>query len=222
MQNDEPSTQWPPEQSPEQQPPAPPSVAVQGFPAVEQVVLRGWQSPPLQFPPQHSAEVAQAALSAVHAAAAAQTPFVVSHWRLQQSVATAHELPDPLQVVTDEPHLCDTGSHDFEQHWALEVQAAAATVQMMPVPPVPGAPACPPPPPVPVWIALIGLLPQPGMASRAAAAASVRAAMVAIESEVGEGLIPGQSPGPGRTAHDKFLTDSARRMSHRGNPGALT
>jgi hypothetical protein len=43
MQNDEPSTHFPAEQSPEQQLPPPPSVGEQGLPAVAQVVLKGWQ-----------------------------------------------------------------------------------------------------------------------------------------------------------------------------------
>jgi hypothetical protein len=70
-----------------------------------------------------------------------QTPRVVSHWRLQQSVATPHELPGPRQVVTDEAHVFATGSQDCEQHWAFDAQAAPATVQVTPAPPVPSDPA---------------------------------------------------------------------------------
>ena len=128
-------------------------------------------------------------MSAVQLPALLQTPRAVSHCRLQQSVATAHELPDPLQIVTDEAQVCDTGSHDFEQHCALEVQAADANVQMTFVPPVPDAPACPPPvPPVPVLSVLTELFPQPGSAS---SATTSKAASAAIEIEVDEGFIPG-------------------------------
>jgi hypothetical protein len=129
-------------------------------------------------------------LSAVQLPAPLQTPLAVSHCRLQQSVATAHELPDPLQVVTEEAQVCDTGSHDLEQHCALDVQAAAANAQTTFVPPVPGAPACPPPPvpPVPVLSVLTELFPQPGSAS---SAATSKAATAAIEIVVGEGFIPG-------------------------------
>ena len=70
-----------------------------------------------------------------------QTPRVVSHWRLQQSVATPHELPGPRQVVTDEAQVPATGSHDCEQHWAFDAQAAPTTVQVTPAPPAPGDPA---------------------------------------------------------------------------------
>lgn len=126
-------------------------------------------------------------MSAVQLPALLQTPRAVSHCRLQQSVATAHELPDPLQVVTDEAQVCDTGSHDCEQHCALVVQAAAATVQTTFVPPVPGVPA-PPAPPVPVLSVLTELFPQPGSAS---SAATSKAASAAIEIEVDEGFIPG-------------------------------
>jgi hypothetical protein len=153
---------------------------------VEQEVLRGWQCPPLQFPPQHSAEPAHTALSAVQLATLAQTARAMSHCRLQQSVATAHELPGPLHVVTEEAHLCDTGSHDFEQHCAFEVQATAATVHRTFAPPVPGAPACPLAPPVPVLSVLTVLLPQPGIASNPAKS---RTAAAAIEREVGEGFM---------------------------------
>ena len=55
MQNDAPSTHLPPAQSPEQQPPAPPSVALQGLPAVRQLVLSGWHLPPVQVPLQQVA-----------------------------------------------------------------------------------------------------------------------------------------------------------------------
>jgi hypothetical protein len=46
----------PPAQRPEQQPPAPPSVALQGLPAVRQVVLSGWHFPPVQLPLQQADE----------------------------------------------------------------------------------------------------------------------------------------------------------------------
>jgi hypothetical protein len=116
MQNDAPRTHLPPEQRPEQHPPAPPSVAVQGLPAVRQVVLSGWHLPPVQVPLQQVDELAQVWLSAVQLAALLQTPCAVSHWRLQQSVATAQELPGPLQVVIDEAQVFATGSQDREQH----------------------------------------------------------------------------------------------------------
>ena len=79
MQNDAPSTHLPPEQSPEQHPPAPPSVAEHGLPAVEQVVLSGWQVPPVQVPLQQVDEPLQAWLSAVQLVALLQTPRAVSH-----------------------------------------------------------------------------------------------------------------------------------------------
>jgi hypothetical protein len=82
MQNDAPSAHLPPEQSPEQQPPAiPPSpaVTVQGLPAVRQVVLSGTHVPPVQVPLQQLAEVVQAALSATQLAALVHLPLAVSH-----------------------------------------------------------------------------------------------------------------------------------------------
>jgi hypothetical protein len=124
-------------------------------------------------------------LSAVQLVALLQTPRAVSHCRLQQSVATAQELPAPLQVVTEEAQVCATGSHDCEQHWALDVHAAPATVQMTPDPPPPPAPPCPAPP-VPVLIVFTELLPQLG---RISSAARSRAKMAAMEIEVGDGLI---------------------------------
>ena len=48
--------------------------------------------------------------------AVAHTPRAVSHWKLQQSVATAQGVPGPLQVEIDDRHLCVTASHDCEQH----------------------------------------------------------------------------------------------------------
>jgi len=81
MQNDAPSTHFPPEQRPEQQLAALPSgaLAVHGFPAVAQVVFSGWQCPPLQLPLQHCAESLQLALSAVQLAAVEHLPAAVSH-----------------------------------------------------------------------------------------------------------------------------------------------
>jgi hypothetical protein len=54
-----------------------------------------------------------------------------------------HELPWPLQVVTDDLHLLLTGSQMFEQHWPLLVQGSSATLQTTPVPPEPGVPTSP-------------------------------------------------------------------------------
>jgi hypothetical protein len=68
---------------------------------------------------------------------------------LQQSVATAQELPGPLQVATEEAHFPAAGSHDCEQHWAFDVQAAPATVQITPPPPVPVIPPVALAPPAP-------------------------------------------------------------------------
>ena len=115
-------------------------------------------------------------------------------------MATAQELPAPLQVVTDEAQVLATGSHDCEQHWAFVVHAAPATVQTMPVPPPPPVPPGPaaPAPPVPVLIAFTELLPQLGRTSNAA---TNRAKMAAMESEVGEGLMMGKNPRPVKTAH---------------------
>jgi len=163
IQNEEPSAQVPFEQSPEQQPPAPPSVALQGLPAVLHVALSAWQVPPLQLPPQHWLELVQLAPSATQAPLA-QTPRVVSHCRLQQSVATAHELPTPLQVVTEDLHVPETGSQACEQHCWSPVQALPVTVQMTLVPP---------PPPVPVVITLAFPPPHPASPTAAAAIASV-------------------------------------------------
>ena len=102
---------------------------------------------------------------------------------------TAQELPDPLQVLTEEAHLPLTGSHDCEQHWVFDVQASPATVQMTPDPP---------PPPVPVLIVFTELFPQLG---RASSAARSSAKMAAIEIEVGEGFMMGKNPQRVKTAH---------------------
>lgn len=106
-------------------------------------------------------------------------------------MATAQELPGPLQVVTDEAQVLATGSHDCEQHWAFDAHAAPATVQMMPTPPPPPVPPCPdaPPPPVPVLIAFTEPLPQLG---RTSSTASSGAKMAAMEIEVG-GFIEGRA-----------------------------
>jgi hypothetical protein len=68
---------------------------------------------------------------------------------LQQSVATAHELPAPLQVLTDEVHLDVTGSQDFEQHWPSDVHVSPDTPQVTFCPPIPGVPESPLTPAVP-------------------------------------------------------------------------
>jgi hypothetical protein len=104
MQKEDPSVHVPPEQSPEQQPPAGPLAVEQAFPAVRQAVLSGWQVPPLQVPLQQADEAVQVAWSA-RQAPAAHTPRVVSHCRLQQSVAAAQGTPAPPQVDTDDAHL---------------------------------------------------------------------------------------------------------------------
>jgi hypothetical protein len=119
---------------------------------------------------------------------------------LQQSVATAQELPGPLQMVTDEAQVLATGSHDCEQHWAFDAHAAPATVQITPAPPPPPVPPCPdvPVPPVPVLMAFTELLPQLGRTSRTA---SSSAKIAAMEIEVGEGFIEGRA-----TSHAKRLT----------------
>jgi hypothetical protein len=121
MQNEEPSKHLLFVHNPEQQrdaaPPSPGApLALQGFPAVRHAVLSGAHLPALQFWLQHSPEVAQAWLSATQLAALAQTPVAVSHWRLQQSVASLQELPGPLHTVTDDLHLPVTGSQTLEQH----------------------------------------------------------------------------------------------------------
>lgn len=163
MQNEAPSTHAPPVHSPEQQSPA----ALHGLPAVLQVALSAAHVPPLQLPLQHAADDEQLAPSAVQAAAVEQTPRLVSHCRLQQSVAAPHELPGPLQVPTDEPQVCATGSHACEQHCASVLHVAPATVQITLLPP-------PPPPPAPVLIAFTVLFPHPANATAMAATASVR------------------------------------------------
>jgi RNA polymerase sigma-70 factor (ECF subfamily) len=112
-------------------------------------------------------------------------------------VATAQELPGPLQVVTDEAQVLATGSHDCEQHWAFDAHAAPATVQMTPEPPPPPVPPCPAPP-LPVLIAFTELLPQLG---RTNSKVTKRPKIAAMEIEVGEGLIMGKSHQRTRTAH---------------------
>jgi hypothetical protein len=191
MQNEEPSAHLPPVQSPEQQPPArPPSplVAVHGLPAVRQALLSATHLPPAQLPLQQADESVQAWLSAVQLDTLAQTPLLVSHCRLQQSVATAHELPAPLQVLTDEAQVLATGSQFPVQHCAFVVHATPTTPQVTPTPPVSPEPPCPdaPLPPVPVLMTFAELLPQPGSASSAASISAKRAAM---ERVVGEGLL---------------------------------
>jgi hypothetical protein len=161
MQKEAPSAHVPPEQSPEQQSPA----ALQGLPAVLQAAFSATHVPPLQLPLQQVADDEQLAPSAVHAAAVEQTPRLVSHCRLQQSVATPHELPGPLQVATDEPQVCATGSQACEQHCASLLQVAPATVQMT---------WLPPPPPAPVLMAFTVLFPHPAKATAIAATARVR------------------------------------------------
>jgi hypothetical protein len=133
MQKDEPSEHVPFLQRPEQQPPAPPSVAEQGLPAVKQAVLSGWHFEPLQFPLQQLDEVVQAALSATQVVALAQTRRVLSHWRLQQSVFTAQELPAAPQVLSCEAQVPEVASHTCVQHWAF-VQATPTTLQAAPAP----------------------------------------------------------------------------------------
>ena len=115
-------------------------------------------------------------------------------------MATAQELPGPLQVVTDEAQVLATGSHDCEQHWALDVQAAPATVQTTPVPPPPPVPPCTaaPAPPVPVLIVFTELFPQLGRTSSAAVSS---AKMAAMEIEVGEGLMISKNHQQVKTAH---------------------
>ena len=120
--------------------------------SVLQVVLSGVHVPPLpQFPLQQVAELEQVWLSATQLVAVEQTLRDVSHCRLQQSVATAHEPPGPLQVATEDVHFDVVGSQVFEQHWPSDVQAAPGTVQMTPEPPVavPPEPALPPEPTAP-------------------------------------------------------------------------
>lgn len=99
--------------------------------------------PPVQVPLQQADEAVQSALSAVQLEAAAQVPVAESHWRLQQSVFTAHELPAPLQVDTDEAQVFATGSHAWEQHSLFDVHAEPVTVHLMPAPPPPPLPPVP-------------------------------------------------------------------------------
>jgi hypothetical protein len=102
-------------------------------------------------------------------------------------------------MVIDEAQVLAAGSHDWEQHWAFDAQAAPATVQRMPAPPPPAVPPCPdaPLPPVPVLIAFTELLPQLGRTS-SAASSSAETKMAAMEIEDGEGLgegfIEGRAP----------------------------
>jgi hypothetical protein len=137
MQNDEPSAHVPFLQRPEQQPPAPPAVAVQGLPAVRQAVLRAWHFPPVQVPLQQADELVQVAPSAIQLVALAQTPRAVSHCRLQQSVFTAHELPAPPQVESRDVQVSDVASHTCVQHWAFDAHATPTSVQVTTRPPAP-------------------------------------------------------------------------------------
>ena len=72
--------------------------------------------PPLQFPLQHADEEMQTWLSATQLTAVSQTPWTVSHRRLQQSVAAAQEPPGPLQVPIDDVQRPDVLSQACEQH----------------------------------------------------------------------------------------------------------
>jgi hypothetical protein len=160
MQNEAPRTHLPPEQSPEQQLPAPPSGALQGLPAVKQVVLSGWHLLPLQFPLQQAAEEVQLWLSAVQLVAVVHLPVEGSHCRLQQSVEAPHGLPAPEQVVTVDTQVWDDVSHACEQHWAFEVHETFATEQPPVVPPLPVVDV-PPPPVIPPPLTPPPLTPPP-------------------------------------------------------------
>jgi hypothetical protein len=107
---------------------------------------------------------------------------------LQQSVLTAQELPDPLQLLTEEAQVLETGSHDCEQQSVLDVHAAPTTVQITPTPPVFPVPPVPPEPPEPVVTTLAELFPQLGSAS---SATSSSAKMAMMEMLVREGLMGG-------------------------------
>ena len=122
-------------QRPEQQPPAPPSVAVQGFPAVRQVVLSAWHFPPVQVPLQQPEEPVQVAPSATQVVALAQTCRAASHCRLQQSVFTAQELPEDPQAFSREAQVREVASHTCVQHCAFDVHATPTTLQAAPAPP---------------------------------------------------------------------------------------
>jgi hypothetical protein len=135
MQNDEPSAHVPFLQRPEQQPPEPPAVVVHGLPAVRQVVLSGWHFPPVQVPLQQLDDPLQVAPSAIQVVPLAQTWPAPSHWRLQQSVFTAQELPAVPQVSSREVQVSEVASHTCVQHWAFEVQATPTTLQVTPAPP---------------------------------------------------------------------------------------
>ena len=134
MQKDDPRAHAPFLHRPEQQPPAPPSVAEQGLPAVRQAVLSDWHFPPLQLPLQQLAELVQVMLSATQVVALAQTWRVPSHWRLQQSVFTAQELPAAPQLLSREAHVSEVASHTCVQHWSFDVQATPTTLQAPPAP----------------------------------------------------------------------------------------
>jgi hypothetical protein len=165
MHHEEPSTHLPLVHRPEQQLLPPSAPTPQGFPAVAQAVLSGWHVPLAQSPLQQDPELVQFWLSAMQLDAVAQVFVVVLHCRLQQSVATAHELPDPEQLETDAVQVCITGSQAFEQHCPFEVQAEAVTPQMTFMPPVPVPPLVPPDP-VP---SALTEFPQPATANASAA-----------------------------------------------------
>src|SRR3954447_25842115 len=135
MQKDEPSAHVPFLQRPEQQPPAPPAGAVQGLPAVKQVVLSAWHFPPVQVPLQQPDEPVQVAPSATQVVALAQTWRAASHCKLQQLVFTAQELPAAPQALSREVQVSDVASHTCVQHCAFDVHATPTTLQVAPAPP---------------------------------------------------------------------------------------
>jgi hypothetical protein len=89
-------------------------------------------------------------LSGTQAVAVEQVWLVPSHWRLQQSVATVHDPPGPLQVAVFDTQRAVIVSHACEQHWSFDVHGVSVGAHAV-LPPAPAAPALPAAPPPPPW-----------------------------------------------------------------------
>jgi hypothetical protein len=141
MHQEDPSAHLPPLHNPEQQVVVPPSVALQGLPAVAQELLSGLQLPEVQLPLQQADDSVQGWLSATQLVPLAQAPRVVSHCRLQQSVLTPQGLPDGAHVVTYDLQALVAGSQASEQHSLFVAHGEPAILQTTPMPPAPPLPA---------------------------------------------------------------------------------
>jgi hypothetical protein len=181
MQKDAPSLHTPASHSCEQHC----ALVLHGLPAVLQVVLSGWQTPPLQLPPQHAAESVQACPSATHAVAL-QRPAV--QWSEQHSVAVAQPPPVGAQTLMEVAQVKLAGSQIPEQHWALPVQSCVVarqkgdgtTSRTAASPRLTTGPSSPPAPPA----VASRELPRGSVLLQAASATSPRASMDEGRSEL--------------------------------------